>query len=205
MAKHVWKAVNDVIFKGAEGMAYFKALADICSKDAKLMAWTTPLNFPVYHRYDQMVGKKIKLYLHDRDTNVRKRTQVTVLEKRDDRDNLTTPDKRKNRSSVSPNVIHSMDACHLQMTVLNAVDNHRVRDFFLIHDSFGVMPADCPKMFNAVRQSFVELYRDNCLYTMLADQVRDYIDDPDSVSFPEIPEKGDLDLEDVLRSQYCFL
>ena len=54
-------------------------------------------------------------------------------------------------------------------------------------------------------QSFVELYRDNCLYTMLADQVRDYIDDPDSVSFPEIPEKGDLDLEDVLRSQYCFL
>ena len=106
---------------------------------------------------------------------------------------------------MSPNVIHSMDACHLQMTVLNAVDNHRIRDFFLIHDSFGVMPADCPRMFNAVRQSFVELYRDNCLYTMLANQVRDYIDDPDSVSFPEIPAKGDLVLEDVLRSQYCFL
>ena len=58
MAKHVWKAVNDVIFKAAEGMAYFKALADICSKDGKLMAWTTPLNFPVYHRYDQMVGQE---------------------------------------------------------------------------------------------------------------------------------------------------
>ena len=205
MAKHVWKAVNEVIFKGAEGMAYFKALADICSKDGKLMAWTTPLNFPVYHRYDQMVGKKIKLYLHDRDTNVRKRTQVTVLEKREERDDLTTPDKRKNRSSVSPNVIHSMDACHLQMTVLNAVDRYRIRDFFLIHDSFGVMPADCPRMFNAVRQSFVELYRDNCLYTMLANQVREYIDNPDKADFPETPEKGDLVLEDVLRSQYCFL
>jgi len=205
MAKIVWQSVNEVIFKAAEGMSYFKSLADICSKDGKLMAWTTPLNFPVVHRYDQMVGKKIKLYLHDRDTGIRKRTQVTVLEKRDEHSAITTPDKRKNRSSVSPNVIHSMDACHLQMTVLNAVDNHRIRDFFLIHDSFGVMPADCPRMFNAVRESFVELYSASCLYTMLADQVRQYLDDPDAAIFPEIPEKGDLDLDEVLRSQYCFL
>ena len=205
MASKVWDAVNEVIFKAAEGMSYFKKLADICSKDDKLVAWKTPMNFPVVHRYKTTNAKKIKLYLHDRDTGVRKRTQVTVLEKPDQREGLNQPDKRKNRSSVSPNVIHSMDACHLQMTVLNAVDNHRIRDFFLIHDSFGVMPADCPRMFNAVRQSFVELYRDNCLYTMLADQVRDYIDDLDSVSFPEIPAKGDLVLEDVLRSQYCFL
>ena len=205
MAQQVWKAVNEVIFKAAEGMAYFKHLADICSKDGKLVAWSTPLNFPVVHRYKTTRAKHIKLYLHDRETGLRKRTQVTVLERPEETDGLNSPDRRKNRSSVSPNVIHSMDACHLQMTVLNAVDNHRIRDFFLIHDSFGVMPADCPRMFNAVRQSFVELYRDNCLYTMLANQVREYIDDPDSVEFPEIPKKGDLVLEDVLRSQYCFL
>ena len=203
LAKATWECVNEIIFEGARGMQYFKDLADLCSSEHKLMQWQTPLGFPVVHRYKTLVAKKIKLYLHDRETGVRKRTQVTVLEKRDHLD--STPDKRKNRSSVSPNVIHSMDACHLQMTVLNAVDNHRIRDFFLIHDSFGVMPADCPAMFNAVRESFVELYSNTCLYTMLRNQVEDYLEHPDKAEFPEIPPKGDLDLTEVKRSLYCFL
>ena len=205
MAKKVWAAVNDVIFKAAEGMEFFKQLANACSKENKLMAWSTPLGFPVVQRYETNVGKKIKLYLHDRETNIRKRTQVTVVEKREQGGSFDKVDKRKNRTSASPNVIHSMDACHLQMTVLNCIDNYRVRDFFLIHDSFGVMPADCPAMYTAVRQSFVELYSSTCLYSMLRNQVENYLDAPDAAELPEIPAKGDLDLNQVLTSQYCFL
>tara|TARA_Y100001968_G_C18795482_1_gene453205 strand:- start:225 stop:500 length:276 start_codon:yes stop_codon:yes gene_type:complete len=91
------------------------------------------------------------------------------------------------------------------MTVLNCVDNYRIRDFFLIHDSFGVMPADCPGMYKAVRESFVDMYTNNCLYQSLRDQIEDYLDNPDKADLPSIPEKGSLDLREVLQSEYCFI
>tara|TARA_Y100001938_G_scaffold77608_2_gene107333 strand:+ start:5439 stop:8093 length:2655 start_codon:yes stop_codon:yes gene_type:complete len=206
MADKVWAAVNATIFRAAEGMQYFKDLANACSSEDKLMHWSTPLNFPVVQRYQQTTTKKIKLYLHDSETSVLKRVQVSVIENVDERaagDKRT--DTRKNRTGASPNVIHSMDACHLQMTVLNCVDNYRIRDFFLIHDSFGVMPADCPGMYKAVRESFVDMYTNNCLYQSLRDQIEDYLDNPDKADLPSIPEKGSLDLREVLQSEYCFI
>jgi len=35
-------------------------------------------------------------------------------------------------------------------------------------------------------------------------QVREQLDDPDNADLPEIPAKGDLDLEGVMKSDYNF-
>lgn len=51
-------------------------------------------------------------------------------------------DARKQESGIAPNVIHSMDACHLRMTVNHAHDAYGIESFALIHDSFGTIPAD---------------------------------------------------------------
>ena len=60
-------------------------------------------------------------------------------------------------------------------------------------------------MFNAVRQAFVDQYDHECLYQRLKDQVIEQLDHPDAAELPEVPEKGTLDLKQVLKSDYCFI
>ena len=113
-------------------------------------------------------------------------------------------DKKKAKAAVSPNIIHSMDSAHLLLTVLTAKANG-VEDFFLIHDSFGTVPADTDTMYHSVRHSFVELYQDYCLFTDLKTQVGKQLSyDGLEKLDAEIPDKGNLNLKEVLESEYCF-
>ncbi|WP_455915107.1 DNA-directed RNA polymerase [Pantoea agglomerans] len=43
----------------------------------------------------------------------------------------------KQSSGVAPNYVHSMDACHLRMTVNLANEKYGIKAFSLVHDSFG--------------------------------------------------------------------
>jgi len=199
LARKSWAAVNEIIADAAVGMDFFRKLSRLTSHEGKHMSWVTPLGFPVVQRYSRTTDKKIKMYLYDRTTEVRKKTQVTYR----------LPDhvvnKMKSASAVAPNIIHSQDSCHLHMTVLECMEKHNVNDFFMIHDSFGCVPADAWSMYYAVRTTFIKLYSDNNLYEDLLNQVKQQLDNPDAVELPELPERGDLDLSQVLDSRYCFI
>jgi DNA-directed RNA polymerase len=114
-------------------------------------------------------------------------------------------DSRKAAAAVAANHTHSLDSAHLHATVLKCHDDYGIKDFFLIHDSFATNPADTAAMFNAVRQAFVDQYDHECLYQRLKDQVIEQLDHPDAAGLPEVPEKGTLDLKQVLKSDYCFI
>jgi DNA-directed RNA polymerase len=198
LADKNWTAINEVIQGASAGMAFFKSLAGLAAHQGKPVRWITPVGFPVLHKYSDWDTKKIKIFLHDRITNVLTRTQVTLREKPS-----RLIKKAKSKSAISPNIIHSMDAAHLLLTVLKALENN-VKDFFLIHDSFATIPAQTDKMFRVVRESFVEMYEDFDLYKSMLDFVVRDLDNPDELELPSLPEKGDLDLKGVLKSDYCF-
>jgi DNA-directed RNA polymerase len=63
-----------------------------------------------------------------------------------------------------------------------------------IHDSFGCLLADMPKLFKLVRETFVELYANDPLNSLMEDIQGD-------ISNVEI---GTLDLNLILDSEYCF-
>ena len=142
--------------------------------------------------------KKLKLFLHDREVNRLVRSQVSIRV-----EEAKTVHKAKSKQAVAPNVIHSMDSCHLLITVNNGLLNG-VRDFFLIHDSFATLPADTWTMFDVVRQSFIAMYEDWCLFEDLYGRVHQVLADPSRISELEIPAKGNLDLSLVADSMYCF-
>ena len=201
LAACTYRAVQEVISSAAAGMDFFQAIAGALAEENKELGWKTPVGFPVIQKYNHWDVKKIKIYLHDRDVGLPKRTQISVRER-----GKHTVDKRKAKAAVSPNVIHSMDSAHLLMTVLTAKDNG-IQDFFMIHDSFGVTPADTDIMFQAVRLSFIDIYQDWCLYDDFLYQAQQQL----SIAGAEklqanvtIPPKGNLDLTQVLDSDYCF-
>ena len=101
----------------------------------------------------------------------------------------TQPSKRKQSQGAAPNAIHSLDAAHLMLTVYRA-------DFPVttIHDSFGCLLADMPRLFTLIRETFVELYVADPLTSLMSQIGKD----------AKEVELGTLDIALVLESEYCF-
>lgn len=198
LAKANWKAVNQVITGASEGMKFFKTLARLLAHENKHMRWVTPVGFPVIQSYSKFTTKEIKVYLYDRTLFKNVRSQISLRDKP-----VKAVDKAKSASAVSPNVIHSMDAAHLLLTVLNGLQQE-IHEYFLIHDSFATTAADTQKLYKIIRSSFVELYSDFCLYQSVLDYNIDQFTNLSKVELPSIPKKGNLVLEDIKDSRYCF-
>jgi DNA-directed RNA polymerase len=198
LAKANWKAVNQVITGASEGMKFFKTLARLLAHENKHMRWTTPVGFPVVQSYTKFTTKEIKVYLYDRTLFKNVRSQISLRDKP-----LRTVDKAKSASAVSPNVIHSMDAAHLLLTVLNGLQRN-IQDYFLIHDSFATTAADTQKLYEIIRSSFIEIYDNFCLYQTVLNYNIKQFEDASKVDLPSIPKKGKLVLSDIKDSRYCF-
>jgi len=194
-----YQSIQEVISSAAQGMKFFQDIAGALAHENKGVRFETPIGFPVFQQYSHWDVKKVKIYLFDRDAKVKQRTQISIRTKP-----VQKIDKRKAKSAVSPNIIHSMDSAHLLMTVLLAKDNG-VEDFFMIHDSFGTLPADTNMMYQAVRRTFVDIYSDWCLYESFFKQATSNLSYTGLANLNvQVPEKGDLDLNKVIESEYCF-
>ena len=194
-----YDSIQQVISSAALGMSFMQSIAGALAHENKAVRFETPIGFPVFQQYTHWDVKKVKIYLHDRDAQVLQRTQISIRTKP-----VQRVDKRKARAAVSPNIIHSMDSAHLLMTVLLAKDNG-VEDFFMIHDSFGTVPADTDMMYQAVRNTFVDIYSNWCLYTSFYKQATSRLSYTGLKNLQvQVPDKGTLDLAKVLESQYCF-
>lgn len=97
--------------------------------------------------------------------------------------------KGKQRSGVAPNVIHSLDAAHLMLIV-----NRAKFPVTTVHDSFGCLFADMPKLFELTRETFIELYEFNPIHEIMLQIDGD---------ISEL-EFGSLNINDVVKSEYCF-
>lgn len=210
LAGHIWRAVNSLVTKASEGMRFFQTCAGALAHESKGLSWVTPVGLPVVHRYDEFNLKRVKMYLYDKQltideagvgdethgANVLKQVRLQVR---------TDPngriDKHKARNAVAPNVIHSMDAAHLMLTVLEAVDVG-IRDFSLIHDSFGTHAGNTDRFFNLIRVAFVDMYENYDPFEEIYWETYNSIDDTSKV--PEPPKPGSLDLSGVLQSDYAF-
>ena len=106
------------------------------------------------------------------------------------------------RAAVAANYVHSLDASLMQSTVLTCLNND-ISDYFLIHDSFATTVQDTWTMYHCIRHSFVDMFKDKCLYSEFEEHIRQRLSNPEQ-KLPPIPPKGNLDLDGVLESEYCF-
>ena len=113
-------------------------------------------------------------------------------------------DMRKQTSAISPNWIHSLDSSHLMMTVCQCVEEG-IDSFAMIHDSFGTHACDTDKLFSIVRETFVQMYEEHDVLSEFKGFVAKSVEDETLLEeLPDDLEIGDLDLDGVKSSMYCF-
>jgi DNA-directed RNA polymerase len=105
---------------------------------------------------------------------------------------------QRQRSAFPPNFVHSLDSSHMMMTALACKDAGLC--FAGVHDSYWTHAGDVEKMNYLLREKFVELYSKPILENLLSD----FQEQMPNLSFPEVPERGCLDLEEVLKATYFF-
>ncbi|GAB2639609.1 DNA-directed RNA polymerase [Vibrio panuliri] len=190
LASHIYDAVCECVLLPAQAMEWLQECARIIVKNNVPVEWVTPLGFPVKQRYYKLNRKRIDTALHGT------RYQYSYVE-RNKEINKTTQ-----ANGISPNVVHSLDASHLSLTVYNCL-REGIKSFMLVHDSFGTLPSKAGKLFRIIRESFVELYSRDVLqelYEQFVFQAGKKL----AAKLPRPPKQGNLDINVTLDAPYSF-
>lgn len=190
MTKYVtdltYAAIRTTVKAAVVAMDYFQDLAKTVSKEfEKPIIWKTPIGFPVVQKYVKSTSKRINTFMG------KTRIRVNIAE------NTNKINTQKQALGVSPNLIHSLDACALQMTVLRLLDKG-ITSIALIHDSYGTHAEDIETLNKELREAFFELYNKD-IFNTLVDGILDGAE-VDCVR----PELGDMDISLVKESPYFF-
>ncbi len=205
LAGKVYRAVTATVSKAEEGMSFFKDLASVMAHEGLPLVWTNPVGLPVMHKYPVWDVKRVDLFMSSKPTHVVNasaegdslvRLQLNIRTKP-----TSKIDKSKARSAVAPNVIHSMDAAHLLLTVL-AAKEEGYSCFSLIHDSFGTHAGKTDRFFSIIREAFVGMYEAYDPFEELLEEARETIVDESKLPTP--PSKGIFDINQVLEADYAF-
>lgn len=173
------------LFQGAKNIKTWLAdCARLLSQQGHPVAWISPIGVPAIQPYRQR----------------RPRTVVTVMQSItivDENDDLQVH-KSRQCTAFPPNYIHSLDSSHMLMTALEM--DRRGLAFSAVHDSFWTHACDIDEMNEALRDSFIELYSKPLLQDLKDSWELRYPE----VEFPDIPELGNLDLNEVKSATYFF-
>lgn len=191
MGRETYNDCKVSLEKPMQLLSIFEHAGKVAEEKGEFLEWTVPItNFRVVQNYTEGTVKKIWVqYGPPIGEKMSTGHYVNTLQLAICFIENTVPSKRKQSQGASPNAIHSLDAAHLMLTVNKA-------DFPVttIHDSFGCLLADMPKLFTLIRETFVELYKADPLTHIMKDIGGNI----------EAVELGTLDLSLILESEYCF-
>jgi hypothetical protein len=186
--EHLWGAMlGDLVFQTcyekltgpARMLRMFQDLAQRSNDNDVFLKWTTPVtNFPVVQAYRKPSIVRTKLKYGDEELKIQLQTWEEA-----------SIDKDSQKTGAAPNIVHSFDAAHLTMTVVSAPYQMTV-----VHDSFGTLPGNMDDLFFRVRDQFVQFYKAKPLERLLGELGCEDL----------IPERGNLNVEQILYSDYAF-
>ena len=112
-------------------------------------------------------------------------------------------DKKGQRAKVAPNFVHSYDAAHLMLTIVNAEgEQGRPMSWAMVHDSYGTHAGDCDMLGQVLREQFVLMYDGKDPLGDFAAQVAAEL--PEGAKCPTPPAMGTFDLSEVLDAEFFF-
>lgn len=190
MGTVVRESIGKVVVAAKAAMDWLQGAARTAASGGLPVRWTTPAGLVVQQEYKEMIGERFKVFFGGRAVDLIVQTEGKKL------------NKKKQASGISPNFVHSLDSAHLMATV-NTLAANNVTSVACVHDSFGTHAADVDVLHVAVRQAFVEQYREDVLKNF-RDELVKQLPDELAVQLPPLPPKGDLDLEGVMRAEYSF-
>jgi len=153
-------------------------VANAIKAGKEFLEWATPSGFVVH----QKLNKKLVVSL---DLQLLGRCQIRVAV--DDSDEV---DLNHHKNATAPNLIHSLDASLLHLSVLRFD-----APIALIHDSVLCRATDMSTLSSIVRETYMHLFAEH-------DYLRDFASHIGAETEP--PIVGDLEPESVIESTYFF-
>ena len=197
MAEVCYASIKDTLPTVSKAMEWLQCVTEALARENKPIRWTSPSGFPIAQDYRKTRRKEIKIFLYDRAIKGRTRTKTSLQEE------LDQSDVKKACNGIAPNLIHGCDAAHMHLLICKMLDDGTAEDFFMIHDSFAVS-GDVWDLFDSVRDTFIGMYSGECVFSRFENEIRQQLSNP-AHEFPlDIPEKGNLDLEAIRLSEFCF-
>jgi DNA-directed RNA polymerase len=193
LAAVIWDATGETVVAARQVMDWLQEVAKVASKAGKALSWETPTGFRVVQNYLEAKVGRIELRA------LGQRVRVHVA------DGYTTKmNKAKMARAISPNFVHALDAAHMLRTVEHLLDTAD-SDIHLsmIHDSYGAHAADAGVLATGLRQAFVQMYHERDWLASFRDEIVAQLG-PSIEDIPPLPDKGNLQLSDVINSRYFF-
>jgi DNA-directed RNA polymerase len=191
LASIIWDSIGDNLKSARVGMKFLQDIARIVSRLQLPIHWVTPVGFPVYQSYPEMKSKRVKAML-----------MGEVIKPRINTEKDTT-DKLRMSNGVAPNLVHSVDSAAMIETVNVAMDNGII-NFCNVHDSFGTTAADVEVLNTSLREAFINMFTENDILENFRNDVLRQLPEKYHDKLPEVPQKGNLDINKLRKSKFFF-
>lgn len=189
LAKYLWDSIVETLSSATVGMAYLRKIARLITKQKQPIEWLTPAGLLIRQAYPLRRKKEIKTELYG---SILKTTINLDLEELD---------TQRQVNGICPNFIHSLDAACLMLYLIKC-KRAGIDAFMTVHDCYGTYASDTEASAKFLREAFVEIYKQPILKNFTEDVLEGLnIKDEEK---PEIPEYGELDIDEVLKSEYFF-
>lgn len=176
------KAIGEVVQGARRGQEFIKEVLRQSLQREDSAFWLSPIyDFPVLQRIKREKRQRLRTPLG----------QLVLYHPTDETHYI------KMLNGIAPNYIHSLD-CTLLYRTVERCKERGVNSFWLIHDSYGVLPNDVPILNVEVREAYIELFKGN----PLADWVSQIL--PEGINVIDKVMINDLDLNEVRNSRYIF-
>nr|ABM54185.1 mitochondrial RNA polymerase [Paracentrotus lividus] len=201
----VFQSLRKMFTKTREIQDWLTECAWLISKAGETVEWVTPLGLPIIQPYHK---KSLKLITHG-GRNVYHEERHCQTER---------PDTLKQKNAFPPNFIHSLDSTHMMLTSLYS--QRAGITFASVHDCYWTHASSVNEMNEICRNQFVKLHKEPILDLLAEFMVDKYgqLDMQDASKLKRgsrnmkiledyiknVPEKGDFDLDNVLKSTYFF-
>lgn len=189
LGKLIWECVGKVVVAARQAMDWLQKAARTAAKEGLPVRWNTPDELVVLQAYPKMLSKRVILTFGGQRVDVTVATEPTAK-----------LDRNKQANGISPNWVHSMDASHMRATVRRCW-KEGIRSFSLIHDSYGTHAGNAWALSQFLREEFVEMYSGDVLEEFKRELELQL---PEGTELEALPPKGDLDLTQVLESDFFF-
>jgi len=190
LADVTYDAIGQVVVAAVEAMGWLQEVAKKAASDSLPVSWVSPIGLPVLQEYRKHEGKPLRVHISG------KQCKLFVAE------TGSKLDRRKQSLGIAPNFVHSCDASHMMLTTLYLRANE-IEHIAMVHDSYAVHACDVPMLNTALRKAFVDMYKEPVLERFKQD-VTAQLPQEVAETLPDVPTPGDLDLEQVMESDYFF-
>jgi DNA-directed RNA polymerase len=191
LASVIWDSIGDNLKSARVGMKFLQEIAKIVSREQLPIHWVTPVGFPVYQSYPEMKSKRVKAMLMGQ-----------VIKPRINAETDKT-DKLRMSNGVAPNVVHSVDSAGMIKTV-NIAYKNGIKNFCNVHDSFGTTAGDVEMLNKSIREAVIDMFSKHDILNEFREDVIRQLPDKLKNKLPEIPSKGDLDINKLRESKFFF-